>query len=66
MSNLELIPKYKHDIHEKCKVCAQTKITKAPFSKIDRSFTLLQLVHNDVCDLHSTPTKGGKNILLHS
>ena len=57
MSNLELIPKYKHDIHEKCKVCAQTKIPKAPFSKIDRSSTLLQLVHSDVCDLHSTPSK---------
>jgi hypothetical protein len=30
------------------------------FPKIDRYFTLLQLVHFDVCDMHSNPTRGGK------
>jgi hypothetical protein len=30
------------------------------FPKIDRSFTLLQLVHFDVRDMHSNPTRGGK------
>lgn len=34
MVNLELIPKYENDMYEKCKVCAQTKITRALFQEI--------------------------------
>ena len=36
MTNLEIIPKHKNDMHEKCKVCAQTKITRTSFPKIKK------------------------------
>ena len=57
MSVLELIPNCKHDMEGKSKVCAQTKITKTPFPKIKRKISLLELVHSDVCDLYSTPSR---------
>ena len=44
MSVLELIPNCKHDMEGKCKVCAQTKITKTPFPKIERKTSLLEFV----------------------
>ena len=59
MVNLNLIPKYENDMNEKCKICMQTKITRLPFPKIEKTTSLLQLVHSDVCDLHGTPTRGG-------
>ena len=64
MSSLSLIPRFNNDMHERCKVCAQTKITKTPFPKIDRTSTLLQLIHSDVCDMHSNPTRGGKKYFV--
>jgi transposase InsO family protein len=42
----------------------QTKITRKPFPKIDRSSNLLQLVHSDVCDMYSNPTRGGKKYFI--
>ena len=45
MSSLNLIRKFNNDMHDRCKVCAQTKIIKIPFPKIDRTSTLLQLIH---------------------
>ena len=36
MANLELIPKHENDMYEKCKVCAQTKITRIHFPKIEK------------------------------
>lgn len=50
------------NMHERCTVCAQTIITKTHFSKIKRNYSLLQLIHSDVCDMHSTPIRGGKKI----
>ena len=37
MTNLELIPKHENDMHEICKVCAQIKITRSPFPKIEKN-----------------------------
>lgn len=42
----------------------QTKITRKHFLKIYRSFVLLQLVHSDVCDMHSNRTRGGKKYFV--
>ena len=47
MANLKLILKHENDMHEKCKVCAQTKITRSPFPKIKKTY-LLHLIHSDV------------------
>ena len=64
MTNLDLIPKHENDMHEKCKVCAQTKITRSPFPKIEKTSSLLHLIHSDVCDMHSNPSKGGKKYFV--
>ena len=60
MVKTNLIPKYEIDMVDKCKICMQTKITRMPFFKIERTSSLLELIHSDVCDFHSTPTRGGK------
>ncbi|GJR99358.1 zinc finger, CCHC-type containing protein [Tanacetum coccineum] len=46
--------------NDKCQTCMHTKITRLPFPTIQRSSKILELVHSDVCDLHATPTIGGK------
>jgi len=61
MVNLSLIPKYDNDMVEKCKTCMQTKITRLPFPKVEKTTSLLELVHSDVCDMHSYPSIGRKN-----
>ena len=60
MVKTNLIPKYEIDMVDKYKICMQTKITRMPFPKIERTSSLLELIHSDVCDFHSTPTRGGK------
>jgi hypothetical protein len=64
MTILTLIPKSVNDMFDKCRICMQTKITRKHFPKIYRSFILLQLVHSDVCDMHSNPTRGGKKYFV--
>ena len=64
MGNLELIPKHENNMHEKCKVCAHTKITRTSFPKIEKTSSLLHLIHSGVCDMHSNPIKSGKNYLV--
>jgi hypothetical protein len=57
---LNSISNFVNDMVDKCRICLQIKVTKKYFSKIDISSTLLQLVHNDICDLHSNLTRRGK------
>ncbi|GJZ67012.1 zinc finger, CCHC-type containing protein [Tanacetum coccineum] len=59
MANANLIPKLDSK-NDKCQTCMHTKITRLPFPTIQRSSKILELVHSDVCDLHATPTIGGK------
>ena len=59
MANANLIPKLDSK-NDKCQTCMHTKITRLPFPTIQRSSKILELVHSDVCDLHATPTLGGK------
>ncbi|GJV11722.1 zinc finger, CCHC-type containing protein [Tanacetum coccineum] len=40
--------------------CFKLKLKRLPFPTIQRSSKTLELVHSDVCDLHATPTIGGK------
>ena len=40
-----------------------SKITHFPFPEVDKTTSLLELVHSDVCDMHSTPTRGGKKYI---
>ena len=38
-----------------------TKITRNPFPKVESSSKILNFIYSDVCELHGTPTLGGKN-----
>ncbi|CAM8890197.1 unnamed protein product [Rhodiola kirilowii] len=63
MSKEGLIPKV--DINgDKCTTCMLTKITRLPFKSISRSSNLLELVHSDLGDLHSTPSLGNKKYYI--
>ncbi|XP_077215490.1 uncharacterized protein LOC143850059 [Tasmannia lanceolata] len=64
MVKLTLIPKYENDLVDRCKTCMQTKIITKSFPKVDRTSNLLDLIHSDVCDIHSVPTKGGKKYFV--
>lgn len=59
---LNLVPKSANDMVDKCRICIQRRITKKHFPKTDRTSILLQLVHNDICDMYINPTGGGKSI----
>jgi hypothetical protein len=41
---------YQHNNKNKCELCIQAKMTKKPFSKVERSSQLLKLVHSDICE----------------
>ncbi|GJT04270.1 zinc finger, CCHC-type containing protein [Tanacetum coccineum] len=64
MSKLSLIPAFELN-GEKCKTCTLTKITRQPFAKnVIRDTKLLELVHSDLCDFHSTPSLGNKKYVV--
>ncbi|GKB21925.1 zinc finger, CCHC-type containing protein [Tanacetum coccineum] len=48
---------------KKYKTCMLTKITK-PFQKVKRATEVLELIHNDLCDLHATPSLGNKKYFV--
>nr|GEY70177.1 zinc finger, CCHC-type [Tanacetum cinerariifolium] len=49
---------------EKCKTCMMNKITKKPFQNVKRKTQVLELIHNDLCDLHATPSLGNKKYFV--
>ena len=63
MHKLDLIPIFNNNI-EKCNTCMLTKITRNPFPKVKRKTKLLDLIHSDLCDMHNTPTLGGKKYFV--
>ena len=40
------------DYVSKCITCSKCKITKKPFKSIERIFTLLELIHIDICEMN--------------
>ena len=63
MSRLELIPNFDGNI-EKCKTCMLTKITRSSFPTVQRINKLLELIHSELGDCHSTPCFGGKKYYI--
>ena len=59
MSKHELIPLCEQK-SENCKTCMLNKITRAPFKSVQRKSEILELIHSDLCDFHSTPSLGNK------
>ncbi|GJZ89563.1 zinc finger, CCHC-type containing protein [Tanacetum coccineum] len=49
---------------EKCKTCMLTKITKKPFQNVRRETKVLELIHNDLGDLHATPSSRNKKYFV--
>ena len=49
---------------DKCKICAQAKITKKPFPKVERNTQILDLVHSDICEFNGILTRGGKRYFI--
>ncbi|GKF37382.1 zinc finger, CCHC-type containing protein, partial [Tanacetum coccineum] len=41
-----------------------TKITKKPFQNVKRETKVLELIHNDLCDLHATPSMRNKKYFV--
>ncbi len=63
MSKQDLIPTC--DIkNDNCKTCMLNKITRTPFRKVERSSNILELIHSDLCDFHSTPSLGNKKYVI--
>ena len=62
MVKLELLPKFEIDFNHKCETCTESKFARQMRKSIlERSNELLGLIHSDLCDFKSTPTRGGKN-----
>lgn len=57
---LELLPSFEIDSQNKCEVCVEAKLTKAPFHSVNRTTVPLELIHTDLCDLKFVQTRGGK------
>ncbi|GJX17148.1 zinc finger, CCHC-type containing protein [Tanacetum coccineum] len=49
---------------EKCKTCMLNKITKKPFQNVKRETKVLELIHNDLCDMHATPSLMNKKYFV--
>ena len=63
MSKDGLIPAFDMT-SDKCKTCMLTKVTKQPFPSVTRNSAVLELVHSDLCDFHSTPSLGNKKYVV--
>ncbi|KAD3640743.1 hypothetical protein E3N88_29966 [Mikania micrantha] len=63
MSKMSLIPAF--DMHDnKCHTCKLTKITRKAFKDVKRDSKVLELIHSDLCDFHSTPSLGKKKYVV--
>ncbi|KAG7552374.1 Zinc finger CCHC-type [Arabidopsis thaliana x Arabidopsis arenosa] len=66
MMNLGLLPKNNLKNHErsKCEVCVESKYSRHSYKSVEKSNLLLGLIHSDLCDFQSTPSRGGKNYYI--
>lgn len=65
ISKLGLLPNFKTSEKIKCETCIESKFARQTFKSVfDRSNDLLELIHSDLCDFKSTPTRGGKNYYI--
>nr|GEZ41196.1 hypothetical protein [Tanacetum cinerariifolium] len=55
------IPNCHIDSEYKCETCVEAKLTRTSFKSVKRKIKPLDMVHTDICDLKSLPTKSGNN-----
>ena len=59
--NLNILPKFECN-KSKCQICVESKYVKHSYKSVERNSNPLELIHTDICDMKSTPSRGGKNI----
>lgn len=64
LANLGLIPKFEVNQNHKCETCVEAKMAKKPFHTVNRSTEPLGLIHTDLCDFKSYPTRNGKKYFI--
>ena len=65
MVNLNLLPKFDVNIHNKCEVCTESKFAKQNFKSVqERSNELPSLIRSDLCDFKTIPSRSGKNYFI--
>ena len=65
MVNLGLLPNCTKDNMHKCETCVESKFASKSYkSVIKRSNELLELIHTDLGDFKSIPSRGGKNYYI--
>ena len=61
---LNCIPSFHIDSTHKCETCVEAKLTRTSFQSTERSYNPLDLIHSDVCDLQSIPSRGGNKYFI--
>lgn len=64
LASLGLIPKFDISKTHKCEICVEAKSARQPHHSVDRNTEPLGLIHTDLCDFKSTPTRGGKKYFI--
>lgn len=63
MSKYGLVPPFNMNL-EKCKTCMVTKLTKYLLPNVTRNSAILEPIHSDLCDFHSTTSLGHKRYVV--
>lgn len=63
MVNLEVLSDFKCD-KSKCEICVKSKFVKHPYKSVEINSKTLDLIHTDICDMKSTPSRGGKKYFI--
>ena len=64
LMNMGLLPKFDCQ-SEKCQICVESKFSKPHFHFIDdRVSEPLDLIHTDICDMKSIPSRGGNKFFF--
>ncbi|GJX45722.1 retrovirus-related pol polyprotein from transposon TNT 1-94 [Tanacetum coccineum] len=58
------IPNFHIDFNIKCETCVEAKLTRSSFKSVKRKTEPLNMIHTNICDLKSLPTKGGNKYFI--
>ncbi|GJR13372.1 retrovirus-related pol polyprotein from transposon TNT 1-94 [Tanacetum coccineum] len=58
------LPNFHIDSKYKCETCVEAKLTRTSFKSVKRTTEPLDMIHTDICDLKSLPTKGGNKYFI--
>ena len=65
MVNLNLLSKFDVNMHNKCEVCIESNFARQSFKSVqERSNELLSMIHSDLYDFKTIPSRGGKNYFI--